>query len=110
LDFLKRSDDFASEAYLTKLIVILALWQNNRKIFSREISQAMAEPRDTFGGYRNHQVLYLRHKLTQFWQPPYRFCTLVGHDTFFPGWAQIAAHEAQARPCKDELTSSHVSL
>jgi len=28
LDFLKRSDDFASEAYLTKMIVILALSQD----------------------------------------------------------------------------------
>jgi len=35
LDFLKRSDDFASEAYLTKLIEFLALSQNNRKIFSK---------------------------------------------------------------------------
>jgi len=35
LDFLRRSDDIASEAYLTKLIVFLALSQDIHKIFSK---------------------------------------------------------------------------
>jgi len=73
------------------------------------VIQATAETRDAFGGYRNHQLLYLLTNWHNFDRQRIDFALLLGM-TLFSRLAQIAAEDAQAQPFRAELPSRHSSL